>query len=352
MAVTVGLDIGSTGIRAVALDTGKSPPLLRRIGEVPLPSGAVTGGEIIDEAAATRAISSLWKEHKLPKKRVVVGVANQRVIVRQVDVPLMSESELAEALPFQVQEYIPMDVGETILDHVPIEEFTTPEGQPMLSILAVAAHKAMVTEVLDVVSGAGLSVEAIDLQPFALVRSVLGTDFDLAAAQGIVDIGAGLTQVVVVKAGIPRFVRLIPRGGEEFTAALVDELDIVPDEAENLKRAVGVFPDEEAAAAAEGDQAEAQRILTAKGESFIEEIRGSVNFFLSQAGEDTLSRVVVAGNGARLPHLANRLGQALGARIEPARVLDRLDLGKITQDEVAPMQPILPTPVGLALWGE
>ena len=81
MAVNVGLDIGATGVRAVALDVGKQPPVVRRIGQVDIEPGAVVAGEIVDASAVTDAVSRLWKEAKLPKRRVVLGLAeNQKLI--------------------------------------------------------------------------------------------------------------------------------------------------------------------------------------------------------------------------------------------------------------------------------
>ena len=362
MAVNVGLDIGATGVRAVALDVGKQPPVVRRIGQVDIEPGAVVAGEIVDSSAVTDAISRLWKEAKLPKRRVVLGLANQRVIVRQVDVPRMSEMELVEALPFQVQEYIPIPVEETFLDFVPIEEFTTPDGEPMLSILVVAAQREMVESLLASVSAAGVTPVAVDLQAFGLIRALFYGDFDLDSVSAVVDIGSGVSQVVLVRAGEPRFVRLLQMGGEDFTTALVDGLDLTRAEAEDLKRQVGVTPVGGTVAPA-GDpslpvadehasplEAQAQVILDRQAERFIDEVRGSVNFYLTQADEPELSRIIVSGNGARLPHLANRLGDVLGARIEPARVIEGLNTGKLSEAEIAAMQPVIPVPVGLALW--
>ena len=90
MAVNVGLDIGTSAVRAALVNTGKGTPTLQRYGEVALPPGAVVGGEIVDEELVQGAISRLWKTAKLPKKRVVLGIANQRVIVRRVDLPYMA----------------------------------------------------------------------------------------------------------------------------------------------------------------------------------------------------------------------------------------------------------------------
>lgn len=362
MAVNVGLDIGANGVRAVALDIGKQPPVIRRIGQVDIERGAVVAGEIVDPSAVTDAVSRLWKEAKLPKRRIVLGLANQRVIVRQVDVPRMSELELVEALPFQVQEYIPIPVEETFLDFVPVEEFTTPEGEPMLSILVVAAQREMVQTLLSAVTAAGVTPVAVDLQAFGLIRALFYGDFDLESVTAVVDIGSGVSQVVLVRAGEPRFVRLLQMGGEDFTSALVDGLDLTWEEAEDLKRQVGVTPVGGIVAAA-GDpsipveeelasplEAQAQVILDRQAERFIDEVRGSVNFYLGQSDDAGLSRIIVSGNGARLPHLANRLGDVLGARIEPARVIEGLNTGKLSDAEIAAMQPVIPVPVGLALW--
>ncbi|MEE9183918.1 MAG: type IV pilus assembly protein PilM [Acidimicrobiia bacterium] len=350
MAVNVGLDIGSTGVRAVALDTGKQPPVIRRIGQVDMPEGAVVAGEVVDSQAVTVAVKSLWKKSKLPKRRIILGLANQRVIVRQVDVPRMSESELAEALPFQVQEHIPIPIEETFLDFVPIEEFTTPDGEPMLSILVVAAQQEMVNDLLGAVGEAGVSVVAVDLQPFGLIRALFYGDFDLDSVAAVVDVGSGISQVVLVRGGEPRFVRLLQQGGADFTTALVDALDLTWDDAEELKRQVGVTPVGEDAPSGDDDEDRARAILDRQADRFIDEVRDSVNFYLSQNDEPALSRIIVSGNGARLPHLANRLGSVLGAKIEPARVIEGLNTGKLSEAEIAAMQPVIPIPVGLALW--
>ena len=98
MAVNVGLDIGTSAVRAALVNAGKGTPTPQRSGEVALPPGAVVGGEIVDEDLVQGALSRLWKTVKLPKKRVILGIANQRVIVRRVDLPYMAEDELAESL--------------------------------------------------------------------------------------------------------------------------------------------------------------------------------------------------------------------------------------------------------------
>ncbi len=354
MAVAVGLDIGSSAVRAAVVDTAKSSPLLRRFADMPLPPGAVVAGEIVDSGAVAEAVGALWKRNKLPRKRVVIGIASQRVIVRQVDVPHLEESEMVEALPFQVQDAIPIPVEEAVLDYVPLEEFNTPDGELMLSILVVAAQREMIDELLGVASSASLDVLSIDLQAFGLVRAAFGADLMLGGdgPQALLDVGISMSQIAIVRGGITRFVRILPVGGDQFTEDLRAGLSLGYEDAEELKRVVGVAP--EGMPEGDGDQAAARRILTRTGDSLIEEIRGSINYYLTQAGEHSLGRLVVSGNGARLPHLANRIARALGTRVEPVRVLDHIGVGRLqmTESQLLDLQPVLPAAVGLAMWGK
>jgi type IV pilus assembly protein PilM len=353
MPVAVGLDVGTEAVRAAVVEVGKAAPILRRFAEMPLPDGAVVAGDIVDEGAVKEAVAALWKRNRLPRKRVVIGIANQRVIVRQVDVPHLEEEELVDALPYQVQDVIPIPVEEAVLDYVPLEEFATPDGDLMLSILVVAAQRDMVGGLIDVARTAGLQVASVDLQAFGLVRAAFGADLLLGGdgPQGLLDIGATMSQIAVVRGGITRFVRILPTGGDVFTAGLGRDLELGREEAEDLKRRVGVapsgMPDDE------DDEARARRSLTRIADELIEEIRGSINYYLTQAGEPALDRLVVAGNGARLPHLANRVARALGTRVEPVRVLDHVNVGRVqmTESQLLSLQPVLPAAVGLALWG-
>lgn len=243
-----------------------------------------------------------------------------------------------------------MSVEEAILDHIGIDEFSTPEGEPMQAILAIAAHRSMIQDYLDVASSAGLNIVAVDLQAFALVRSLIHGPVEGVVA--LVDIGSDVTQVVLVRGETPRFVRIVQTGGATFTDALEEGIGVTSSVAEDLKRRIGISVDDEFPPADDSDSQDekAQRILTIEATRFIEEIRGSVNFYLSQGEGGNLTKVIVAGNGARLPHLANRLGKTLNAPVEPARVLANISTGKLSDEVIVPLQPVLPVPVGLGLW--
>jgi type IV pilus assembly protein PilM len=124
---------------------------------VALPQGAVRDGEVVDVAVVADAIKQLWTQAKFSTKKVVVGVANQKVVVRQVDLPWLPLKELRQSLAFQVQDYIPMPVEHAILDVHPLEEFTNDAGARTLRVLLVAASREMVGSALQAVTQAGLS---------------------------------------------------------------------------------------------------------------------------------------------------------------------------------------------------
>jgi type IV pilus assembly protein PilM len=346
----VGLDIGTYAVRAVELQVGGQPTLLR-FAQVTLPPGAVRDGEVADVGAVATAIRRLWSEGGFKTKRVVLGVANQRVIVRQAELPQMSESDLRAALQFEAQELIPIPVEDAILDAQILEEMVSAEGEPRMRILLAAAQRDMVRTHLAAVEGAGLNATAVDVIPFALVRSL----FDRAtqsftadgSAEAIVAIGGGVTNVVVHEQGIPRFVRVLLVGGDDVTEAIARDLDVDVDSAEDLKRRADI-------GSADASVARAGQVVSDRLTPLVEEIRGSLDYYLAQSQSSPIGRVLVTGGGSRLPGLMERLQSQIGGRVEPAHPLANLKIGavRLSQAQLAEYEPLMTVPIGLALAGE
>ena len=159
----MGLDLGTAGVRAAELRPTKSGTVLERFGQVALPAGAVRDGEVVDPAAVASAVKQLWSQARFASKRVVLGVANQKVVVRQVELPWLPAGELKASLAFQVQDFIPMPVEHAVLDAHPLEEFQGEGGARMLRVLLVAAARDMVGSAVDAVNRAGLAPSMVDL---------------------------------------------------------------------------------------------------------------------------------------------------------------------------------------------
>ncbi|MCW2713547.1 MAG: type pilus assembly protein PilM [Frankiales bacterium] len=343
----VGLDIGTSGVRAAEISHGKGGATLQRFGQVALPIGAVRDGEVVDVDAVAAAIQQLWTQAKFSTKKVVVGVANQKVVVRQVDLDWMPAAELKKSLPFQVQDYIPMPVEQAILDFHALEEYTTDAGARRLRVLLVAASRDMVGSALDAVTKAGLQPTLVDLTSFAVLRSQVASSGEYTVeAEALVDIGAAVTNIVVHQGGVPRFVRILLMGGGDITDAVAERLGVPLEQAESVKQTNGL-------ATADGQAAQhpASRAIESTGAAFVDEVRGSLDFYLAQPGSARIGRVVVSGGGSRLTGLVERLALATRLPVELARPLSVLKIGKtgLTDEQLTYVEPMVTVPVGLAL---
>jgi type IV pilus assembly protein PilM len=349
----VGLDIGTSGVRAAELTVGRGPATLHRFGQVALPVGAVRDGEVVDVNAVSEAIKHLWATAKFSTKRVSLGVANSKVIVRQADLPMIPESELRKSLGLHVQEFIPIPVDQAILDFHPLESVTSGNGVQSLRVLLVAAMRDMVMTALAATTKAGLQPVQVDLTPFAVLRSLARTDQVGAqpgmhnAADAIVDVGATVTNIVIHQNGVPRFVRILLMGGDNVTDAVSERLGVPFEQAVAVKQQLGMSP-------VRGEivsEHPAARVVEASATAFLEEVRGSIDYYLAQPNSVPLQRVVLSGGGARLGGLAQRLAAATRLSVHPGAAMSALRIGKtgLTPEQLSYVEPQIAVPVGLAL---
>lgn len=317
----IGLDIGTSGVRAAQLRFGRSEVTLERFGQVALPEGAVRDGEVADVPAVAAAVKELWTHARLTGKKVVLGVASGRVIVRQVDLSWLPADELRRSLPLQVGDLLPMPVDAALLDFYPLAEPTEDPGTGRtVRGLLVAAARESVEASIAAVQLAGLTPAVVDLTPFAVLRA-LGRAHDLgmdAEVEALVEVGARVTNVVVHDGGLPQFVRILRMGGQDVTGALGQ-------------------------AAAPADEA-------ALG-ALVDEVRSSLDYYRASAGAALVSRVVLSGGGAQLAGLRERLQAATRVPVVPGTPLASLRMGEtgLSAEQVAHLEPVAAVPVGLAL---
>jgi type IV pilus assembly protein PilM len=336
-------------VRAAELTLGKGGATLERFGQVALPPGAVRDGEVVDPDTVAGAIKQLWAQAKFGSKRVVVGVANQKVVVRQVDLPWLPLDELRKSLAFQVADFVPMPLEQAILDFHPIEEVTNEQGGRMLRVLLVAAHKDMVWGAVSAVQKAGLQPVMVDLTSFAVLRSLAqSSDVGLAApAEALIDVGASVTNIVVHQGGVPRFVRVLLMGGGDMTDAVAERLGVPVDQAEAVKQSMGM-PAQAGMALADHPAA---RVLETNGSAFVEEVRGSLDYYLAAPGAAPLRRVVISGGGSQLKGLAERIAAATRLPVELGSPMQSLKIGRtgLSPEQLQFVQPLVTVPVGLAM---
>jgi type IV pilus assembly protein PilM len=341
----IGLDVGSTAVRAAELAIG-SPPSVIRAAQVPLPVGAVENGEVREVEAVSEALRELWTRGGFKSRKVWMGVGNQRVVVREIALPAMPEKELRQSLGFQVQEFIPMPVDEAVLDYHLIEEVEI-DGRQMLRLLLVAAQKVMVDTLVTAATNAKLEPMGLDLVPFAMVRAVgatgAGMELERTGGEAIVDVGAHVTNIVVHAAGETRFVRILPSGGRDITLAIARALSVDDEVAERLKRGeiveeVDVTPQQ------------ALEVAMQRATQFVDEIRSSLEFYTAQTQGARIDRLLISGGGSKLEGFIDILRQRIPVTVEPGRVFSKVGSQlSLSQDAQTEAEPVLATAVGLAI---
>lgn len=343
----IGLDIGSTCVRAAELEfgsggpTGKNPPTLVRLGQVPLPLGAVRDGEVTEPATVSSALRQLWHQTKFESKDVVIGVGNQRVIVRDLDLPWMPLSQLKASLPFQVHEMLPMSTDEALLDYFPTAEYDGPQGRTVHGMLVAAQRDTVNANVL-AVEGAGLRPRMVDLNAFALIRSLARGELSRATA-AFVDIGASVTTVVIAAQGTPRLVRLLPSGGQNVTNAVASALSIPGPEAELIKREIGI------GFAVAPERADAAEAVATVVRTLVESIRNTFVYYSSNNGGAAIDVVALTGGGSHLPGFGQYLSSASRLPVTLGDPLAGLRAAKTAQrEQLNGHESFLALPVGLA----
>ena len=331
----IGLDIGSSSIRAVEVRRAKDEYNLTNFGQVPLPPGTMQGGILEDPIAVTSALKQLWAACKFNTKQVMVGVTNPQLVVRETAVSNLPPKEMRKSLPFQVRDMLPLAVDRSLLDFLPLEE---PGNNPTVRGLLVAMPKDAVVALVQAVEKAGLHVVNVDLASFALLRAASRLD---AQVEAIVDIGAEVTSVVVHADGEPLIVRTVPRGGVEVTESIATRLGISLPEAEALKCRYGLHgdgrPDSDAAAA------DAIRPL-------VNELRSSFTYLASGERQKQVTRVSLCGGSALMPGLAEHIQQQLGVQVMYADSAGRLrDTRRARQRGFDSFLPSAAVSIGLTL---
>jgi type IV pilus assembly protein PilM len=340
----IGLDIGTSVVRAVELSFGRAGLTLERFGQVVIPEGAVQDGEVVDTEAVSSALKQLWSATRLSHKKVVLGVANQRVIVRQMELPWMPREELSASLPFQAQDYLPIPVEQAVLDFFPVDEVSGAEGDRRLRGLLVAAARETVLSNVRCAERANLTVSAVDLTSFAVLRALskqTGVDVETEA---IIDVGARVTNIIIHSAGIPRFVRILLMGGQDVTDAVSDQLGVGTAEAENLKQQGSQI-------LSDADLAAATNAVVSTAQDFVDEIRSSLDYYAASNPGTPVQRIVISGGGSRLEGIQDRLAAATRLPVIPGDPLAPLRVGRtgLDPEQLEFIKPLATVPVGLAL---
>jgi len=313
-SILVGLELDPSGIHAAAVSPSGHLEIKHAVSQA-LEPGVVRDGEVADVDALAEALRGLWREDKSLDRRVRIGIANQKIVVRVLELPQINDpKELAQAVRFQAQDEIPMPVDSAVLDFHPLDIISTEQGMRQ-RVLLVAARRDMIERVLTAARSAGLRPEGIDLSAFGMVRALHGTAAAVAAEPGetvlYVSIG-GLTNLAVAEDTTCTFTRVVGAGLEQLAIELAERRQLTREHARGWLDHVGLDTPIEAL---DGDPeilAEARAVLDDGVRRIAGDVRNSVDFHHAQGTAKPVARCILTGPAAAIPGFSAAFGVDLG----------------------------------------
>jgi type IV pilus assembly protein PilM len=334
----VGLDIGSSSIKAVELKSTKGGYELVSFGMESLAPDTVVDGAIMDAPQVANAISKIFDAERIKTKNVATAVSGHSVIVKRVPLPLMTEDELYDRIPSEASQHIPFDIADVNLSYQLLESMDS-----QMDVLLVAVKKDKILNHTNVLAQAGKTPVIVDIDAFALQNCFeVNYEPDTAQTVALLNIGASVMNINIVRGGIPLFTRDVSVGGNQYTDALQKELDLSFEDAERLKKG-------ETLPSVTDEQK--QQILRSVSDILTLEIQKTFDFFRATASGENIQRIVVAGGTARVPGLVDLLREEFAMPVEELNPFRRvlINPGRHSDDQIRDMAPRLVIAVGLAL---
>lgn len=340
----VGLDIGSSAVKAVALKRGRAGWSLVAAGEAPMPDGAVKDGAAAEPEAVSEAVSQVLDSIKMRRARVSAALSGHAVIVKKLSLPTMSEAELGDAIPWEAEQYIPFDLSEVQLDYQVVNSAVqSADGKTSLDVLLVAAKRDRIDDRAGVISQSGRRPVVIDIEAFALANAYqLNYPERTDPFSALIHVGQNVTIVCLLERGEPIFTRDISIGGQVHLDAVLHELGGSGVDELAAKRILhGQFPQD-----VSPDQV--TNVLREASGQLVLEVRKTIDFYRATAPVERLSRIVLSGGAWQAVGLVEMLASEFGAPVDvfdPFRRITRPSRG-LGVDVVGPAYAVA---VGLAM---
>jgi type IV pilus assembly protein PilM len=343
--IGVGLDIGTSSIKILELEGG-NPIRIQRFGRIPLPDGSLVGGVIKNGMAVTDTIREAFDALQIKTKRIQVAIAGQAVVVRNIKLPLMEDNEVANAIRWEAERYIPFPVDEVTMDFNVIERDLQ---QREMEVMLVCAHNDIINSHMEALQKAGLQPVAVDIQPFALMRALGLENSENESSVAVLDIGAGTSDLSIFKAGISRFTRILPLAGNRFTENITKVMGGDFAEAEKLKVKHADAILDLAAVAPESPEYQVNFSIQDSLRELVLELRRSFDYYQLQQRNEEVAQLVIAGGGAKVNNLAQFLNQELGIKVVSSLDAWNLSFLNNLQTDFEAAKPIMLVALGLAL---
>jgi type IV pilus assembly protein PilM len=339
----VGLDIGSSAIKVAQLKESKGRYFLQKFGVKPLEPEVIVDGTVMDEGRVVSAIQELFQEANVKNKHVAISISGHAVIVKKISLPPMPDEELEGQVKLAAEQYIPFDINEVNIDFHVLPSDASEDQQGDMSVILVAAKKDKINELTELVKAAGLVPVVMDVDAFA-VENMHAINYPMSQEEttALVNLGASVMNVNIIRAGSSLFTRDIPLGGNRYTEAIQREIGLSFEEAEESKKN-GRAGDSEGVSLAD--------VIDSVNAEVASEIARTVDYFKTSTTNSELSRVLVCGGVARAKGLIQQLGDRMQLSVEMADPFAEIDITgcDIDPDLLVDLAPSAAVGVGLAL---
>jgi type IV pilus assembly protein PilM len=339
----VGLDIGSSAVKAIELKPAGKGFRVVAIGIESVPPDSIVDGAIIDGGAVADAIRRLFTNKRFKAREVVASLSGNSVIVKKITLPAMAENELSESIYWEAEQYIPFDIQDVNLDFEILETDAEPGAQGTMDVLLVAAKKDKIADYTNVITQAGRRPVIVDVDAFALQNAYeINYGFESRNVVALLNAGASAININILSGAQSVFTRDVSLGGNAFTEAVQKELNLPYEAAEQLKKGQDV----EGAA-----YDDARPVLKAMTDNVLLEIEKTFDFFKATASSERIDRIMLSGGASRVEGFHEALRERFSTEVEPfdpfrqvACEPQKLGVGDIEQ--VAPVSAVA---LGLAL---
>ncbi|MFN2533348.1 MAG: type IV pilus assembly protein PilM [Pyrinomonadaceae bacterium] len=339
----VGLDIGSSSLKAVELSKKGASLQLVNLGFENLQTDTIVDGQIMELNNVSNVISNIFSEHQIKTPRVAAGVSGHSVIVKNIVLPQMSEDELRESFSWHAEEHIPFDIADVNLDY----QLTSSSNESM-HVLMAACKSDKIANVKQAIQLAGKQPVIIDVDAFAL-QNCYEVNYRPKPGEivALLNIGAATMNINILNGTRSVFARDASVGGSQYTSLLQRELGLSFEQAEAVKRGMPI---------PEGiEPRPIQPIIETVSDTLALEIRKTMDFYRATAaeGESAIQKILLAGGGSKLPGLSDYLARRFEITVEvldPFREIE-VDDKKFDPEYMREIVPEMAVAVGLALRG-
>lgn len=335
----VGIDIGSSSVKLVQLWQTRDGYQLLNAAIMPLPPEAIVDNSLMDTAAVVDAVKNLVASLGIKSKEAACSISGNAVIIRKIILPAMTSEELEDQISWEAEQYIPFDIKDVHIDF----QILGPDAidPSKVQVLLVASKKDIINDYVAVFNDAGLSLNVMDVDSFA-VQNAFELNTELSdEVRALVNIGAGVMNINVIKAETSLFTRDVQMGGNQYTEEIQKQLGVSAQEAETMKML-----------AVEQQGGPLADVIGRVNDSLAQEIKRSVDFYNSTAsGEDRIVSISMCGGCSKMAGLKETVAAKLGMDVESLNPFERIKYGEKDFDPeyLQEIAPLMAVGVGLAI---